>query len=208
MTVIGSHDRAPVVTRPLLLTRRMLLAGAAAASLWPVRSAGAQTRLQVPGGTFKPIPIALPDFSGGTPGDNEVARNVTQIITANLNRSGLFAPVDPAAFIERNLGVDGTPRFADWRAINAQALVTGRITRQTDGRLKSEFRLWDVLGGAQLNGQQYFTTPDNFRRIAHIISDSIYERLTGEKGYFDSRVVFVDETGPKERRVKRLALMD
>ena len=100
------------------------------------------------------------------------------------------------------------PRFPDWRAINAQALVTGRITRQADGRLKAEFRLWDVLGGAQLNGQQYFTTPDNFRRIAHIISDAIYERLTGEKGYFDSRVVFVDETGPKERRVKRLALMD
>ena len=100
------------------------------------------------------------------------------------------------------------PRFADWRAINAQALVTGRITRQPDGRLKAEFRLWDVLGGDQLAGQQYFTTPENWRRVAHIISDAIYERLTGEKGYFDSRVVFVDETGPKERRVKRLAIMD
>src|SRR4029077_11360285 len=150
----------------------------------------------------------LPDFSGGTPADGEVARNVTQIITANLSRSGLFAPVDPAAFIERNLGVDGTPRFGDWRAINAQALVTGRITRQTDGRLKSEFRLWDVLAGQQLAGQQYFTTPDNWRRIAHIISHAIYERLTGEKGYFDTRVVFIDETGPKDRRIKRLAIMD
>ena len=100
------------------------------------------------------------------------------------------------------------PRFPDWRTINAQALVTGRVTRQNDGRLKAEFRLWDVLAGQQLAGQQYFTTPDNWRRIAHIISDAIYERLTGEKGYFDSRVVFIDETGPAERRIKRLAIMD
>ena len=100
------------------------------------------------------------------------------------------------------------PHFPNWRTINAQALVTGRITRQSDGRLKAEFRLWDVLAGQQLAGQQYFTTPDNWRRIAHIISDAIYERLTGEKGYFDTRVVFVDETGPKERRIKRLAIMD
>ena len=92
--------------------------------------------------------------------------------------------------------------------INAQALVTGRMTRQPDGRLKAEFRLWDVFGGQQLTGQQYFTTPENWRRIAHIISDAIYERLTGEKGYFDTRIVFVDETGPKDRRVKRLAIMD
>jgi TolB protein len=100
------------------------------------------------------------------------------------------------------------PRFPDWRAINAQALVVGRITKQGDGRLKSEFRLWDVFAGSQLTGQQYFTSPDNWRRVAHIISDAIYERLTGEKGYFDSRIVFVDETGPKSQRVKRLALMD
>src|SRR4029077_16088816 len=95
---------------------------------------------------------------------------------------------------------DVAPRFPDWRAINAQALVTGRIPRQPAGRPKAQYRLWDGLGGAQLNGQQYFTTPDNFRRIAHIISDSIYERLTGEKGYFDSRAVFGAETGAKARR--------
>ena len=99
----------------------------------------------------------------------------------------------------RSSNIDALPRFADWRAINAQALVTGRITRQGDGRLKAEFRLWDVFAGQQLTGQQYFTTPDNWRRVAHIISDAIYERLTGEKGYFDSRVVFVDESGPKEQ---------
>src|SRR4029079_12794802 len=99
-------------------------------------------------------------------------------------------------------------RFDDWRTINAQALVTGRITRQPDGRLRAEYRLWDVFAGQQLDGKQYFSTQDNWRRIGHIISDAIYERLTGEKGYFDSRVVFVDENGPKNKRVKRLAIMD
>jgi TolB protein len=157
----------------------------------------------------QPIPIALPDFLGGSPADSEIARNITQVITANLRRSGLFAPIDPAAFIERIANTDAVPQFADWRTINAQALVTGRLKRQGgDGRLQAEFRLWDVFAGQQLTGQQYFTTPENWRRVAHIISDAIYERLTGEKGYFDTRVVYVDETGPKERRVKRLAIMD
>src|SRR6476661_5804518 len=127
---------------------------------------------------------------------------------SGLASSGLFAPIDPAAYIEKAINIDAAPQFQNWKTINAQALVTGRMTRQSDGRLKAEFRLWDVVSGQQLAGQQYFTSPEYWRRIAHIISDQIYERLTGEKGYFDSRVVFVDETGPKERRVKRLALMD
>ena len=156
----------------------------------------------------QPMPIAIPDFLGGAAGDTETAQGVSQIISANLKRSGLFAPIDPAAFLEKISSVDAVPHFPDWRTINAQALATGRVTRQSDGRLKAEFRLWDVLAGQQLAGQQYFTTPDNWRRIAHIISDAIYERLTGEKGYFDSGVVFVDETGPAERRIKRLAIMD
>ena len=144
----------------------------------------------------------------GTPADAEVGVGVTQVITNNLKRCGLFAPIDQAAFIEKISNIDAAPQFQSWKTINAQALVTGRMTRQGDGRLKAEFRLWDVNTGQQLTGQQYFTSPEYWRRIAHIISDQIYERLTGEKGYFDSRVVFVDESGSKERRVKRLALMD
>src|ERR1700681_1384444 len=193
----------------LTVTRRHALAlGAAAGSLTlATRRAGA-VRIDITEGNFQPLPIAIPNFFGGADSDNDTAVGVTQIITANLKGSGLFLPIDPAAFLEKLASVDNVPNFPNWRTINAQALVTGRITRQTDGRLKTEFRLWDVAAGQQLAGQQYFTTPDNFRRIAHIISDAIYERLTGEKGYFDSRVVFVDETGPKERRIKRLALMD
>jgi TolB protein len=203
--------QVPPVSRIPILTRRNALilgaSGLGAAALWN-HPARAVLRVDVNEGNVQPVPIAVTDFLAGSPGDAETARGVSQIITGNLRRSGLFAPIDPAAFIEKISNTDVAPRFADWRAINAQALVTGRVTRQPDGRLKAEFRLWDVLGGGQQAGQQYFTTPDNYRRIAHIISDAIYERLTGEKGYFDSRVVFVDETGAKERRVKRLAMMD
>jgi TolB protein len=172
------------------------------------RRAGAVVRLDITEGNFQPLPIAIPKFLAGGQDDGDTANAVTQIVTANLQRSGLFAPIDPAAYIERIASVDTVPRFPDWRNVNAQALVTGRIGRQADGRLQAEFRLWDVLAGQQLDGKQYLTTPDNWRRIAHIISDAIYERLTGQGGYFDTRVVFVDETGPAERRVKRLAIMD
>jgi TolB protein len=208
MTADGSNDNSAIGRRPLIITRRTMIVGAAIAAVLRPRAGHAQVRLDVTQGTVKPVPIALPDFLGGAPADGDVARNVTQVISANLKRSGLFEPVDPAAFIERIGNFDQVPRFGDWRTINAQALVTGRMTRQSDGRLKTEFRLWDVFAGQQLTGQQYFTVPDNWRRVAHIISDAIYERLTGEKGYFDSRVVFVDESGPKDRRIKRLAIMD
>ena len=191
-------------------TRRQFIAGAASAGLMlgGARTALGQARVTITGGEVAPLPIAIPGFVAGTAGDNEVANGVAQVITNNLKRSGLFAPIDPAAFIDKVSNIDAPPNFQNWKTISAQALVTGRVTRQPDGRLKAEFRLWDVATGQQLTGQQYFTSPEYWRRIAHIISDQIYERLTGEKGYFDSRVVFVDETGAKERRVKRLALMD
>ncbi|HEY1361391.1 MAG TPA: Tol-Pal system beta propeller repeat protein TolB [Xanthobacteraceae bacterium] len=193
------------------LSRRGLIvlgAGAAlgAASLAP-RRATAVLRLDVTQGSVQPVPIAIPDFIGMSSQDPAVGRNVSQIIASNLRRSGLFLPIDEASFLEKVSSIDTVPRFADWRQINAQALVTGRIS-QPDGRFKAEFRLWDVFGGEQLQAQQYTTAPDNWRRIAHIISDAIYERLTGEKGYFDSRIVFVDESGPRRQRLKRLALMD
>src|ERR1700756_4936016 len=193
------------------LDRRQILWGMAALGVLSggdVRNAFGQKRIIVPEGDFAPLPIAIPNFVAGTPSDGEVAVGVTQVITNNLKRSGLFAPIDQAAYIEKVVNIDAAPQFANWKTINAQALVTGRMTRQSDGRLKAEFRLWDVATGQQLTGQQYFTQPENWRRVSHIISDQIYERLTGEKGYFDSRVVFVDETGAAERRVKRLALMD
>src|ERR1700716_2939467 len=204
-------QRASAASWHALSRRRLIMLGGGAAAgalagLSPQR-ATAVLKLDVTSGNVQPIPIAVPDFVSVATQDPAAGRNVSQILPSNLQRSGLFAPIDQAAYIEKILTIDTLPRFADWRQINAQALVTGRVT-QGDGRLKAEFRLWDVFAGQHLHGQQYTTTPDNWRRIAHIISDAIYERLTGEKGYFDSRVVFVDESGPKDRRIKRLALMD
>jgi TolB protein len=193
--------------------RKLIVAGGVAAALAGLRAAPARAqqtvpRLVIPRGNVAPMPIAIPDFIGASPADAEIARMVTQVITNNLGRSGLFAPIDPAAFIERIANFDAVPRFPDWRAINAQALLVGRVGRQGDGRLRADFRLWDVFSGQQLEGKQYTAPIDNMRRIGHIISDATYERLTGDKGYFDTHVVFVDETGPADRRVKRLALMD
>jgi TolB protein len=196
-------SKVPFVTR-----RHFMIATGSTVAAFGFQSAWAQGRLKIDPDQFQPMPIAIPAFVPGSPADAQAGADVAGVITNNLKRSGLFAPIDPAAFIDRITNSDDPPRFQNWKQINAQALVVGRVTRQSDGRLKAEFRLWDVGTGQQLAGQSYVTSPEYWRRIAHIISDQIYERLTGEKGYFDSRVVFIDETGAAERRVKRLALMD
>jgi TolB protein len=156
-------------------------------------------------GTVAPIPIAIPIFTGDDP---KLAADVAQVLAADLERSGLFQPLDPASYLENIRDVNALPRFPDWRQIGAEALAVGRVTRGPDGKLMSEFRLWDVTSGKQLAGQRFTTGSSNWRRVGHLVADQVYERLTGEKGYFDTRVVFVDETGSKAKRVKRLAIMD
>ena len=156
-------------------------------------------------GTIAPIPIAVPLFVGDDP---QLAANVSDVLQADLERSGLFRPLDRASFLEQIRDVNAVPRFGDWRSVQADALVVGRVVNAGDGRVGAEFRLWDVASGKQLAGQRFSTSAQNWRRIAHMIADSVYERLTGEKGYFDTRVVFVDETGPAQNRIKRLAIMD
>jgi TolB protein len=148
-----------------------------------------------------PIPIAIPPLQGSALG-----AQIAGVITNNLGRCGLFRPIDPAAFVGADAPPDA-PNFANWKAVGAQALVTGRVEDQ-GGSARVEFRLWDVLPGQQIQGTAYTTTMANWRRIAHIISDVIYERLLGEKGYFDTRIVYIAGTGPRDRRIKRLAIMD
>src|SRR5579871_1198968 len=143
----------------------LLGGGLALATAAQPRWAHAQTQVPITKGDIKPIDIAIPAFVPGTPQDAEAADGVTQVITNNLRRSGLFNPIDPAAYVEKITSIDVPPQFNSWRQINAQALVTGRITRQGDGRLKAEFRLWDVFSGQQLTGQQYFTAAEFWRRI-------------------------------------------
>lgn len=187
------------------LLKTLLVAGLAFGSAYAVTApARAEVVIDVNKGNVEPLPIAVTDFLSG----DGLGAEIASIVTADLQRSGLFAPIDKAAFIEKISNPDAAPRFSDWQTINAQALVTGRITQEGDGRLRAEFRLWDVFGNEQLIGEQFFAAPDKKRRLAHIIADAIYERLTGEKGYFDTRIVFVDESGSKQNRVKRLAIMD
>jgi TolB protein len=203
-----SHADRSKMEMPFTRRRLMLTSAAAAATAAVMRPALATVQVQITAGNVQAMPIAIPDFLPGSAAEGDMPRNITQIITNNLSRSGLFAPIDQAAYLEKITNSDAVPRFPDWRTINAQALLVGKITRQPDGRINAQFRLWDVYGGSQLTGQQFVTSPDNWRRVGHIISDMVYERLTGDKGYFDTRVVFVDETGTKEQRIKRLAIMD
>ena len=184
-----------------LLSISLLCAGMAFAATQPAR---AVLEIDITQGVVEPLPIAITDFVA----NDQMGTDIASVIAADLKRSGLFAPIDKGAFIERISNPDAAPRFSDWTVINAQALVTGRVTKEADGRLRAEFRLWDTFAGQQLVGEQFFANPNNWRRVAHIIADAIYERLTGETGYFDTRIVYVDESGPKNQRVKRLAIMD
>ena len=184
-----------------MLTAAALTAGLVATATLP---AHALVEIDVNKGNIEPLPIAITDFLAS----DQIGAEITSIIAADLQRSGLFAPIDKGAFIEKISNPVAAPRVEDWKVINAQALVTGRVTQESDGRLRAEFRLWDTFAGQQLIGEQFFANKANTRRVAHIIADAIYERLTGEKGYFDTRVVFIDESGPKNARKKRLAIMD
>ena len=168
----------------------------------------AQLRVDITRGTVEPLPIAIPEFFGKTKYEAEIGRKIADLISADLERSGLFQPIDRRAFIQQVAALQVQPRFGDWRQINAQALVSGSTRSQQDGRLKVEFRLWDVFGGSQMTGLAYFTAPNNWRRVAHIIADEVYKRITGESGYFDTRVVYISESGPAKRRIKRLSIMD
>jgi TolB protein len=196
-----THSASPIPNRRFLALALVL------GALGMTSPARAVVELNITQGTIQPLPIAIADFAGDGSIDPQVARDVSNVVANDLRASGLFIPIDQAAFIEQGVGTDTMPRFEDWRVVNAQALVVGRIGA-SEGRLRAEFRLWDVFAGKQLAGEQFFARPKDARRIGHIIADAIYERITGEKGYFDTRIVFVDESGPKNKRVKRLAIMD
>lgn len=175
--------------------------------LWP-GVARAELRIDITRGVVEPMPIAVPHFRGETYDNREMGRQMAEIITNNLVRTGLFKSLNQKAFAQSGKDFHLDPDFGLWRAINAQALVTGSIGASSDGRTRVEFRLWDVYAEQQMTGMAYMTTPTNWRRIAHIISDAIYKRLTGEDGYFDTRLVYISETGTPDARVKRLAIMD
>ncbi len=184
------------------------LAGLAGGLVGGAGPARGELRIDITRGTVEPMPIAITNFIGGNEKESTHGRNISRVISANLERCGLFRPIDPKAFIQSAESLGNLPRFGDWRVLNAQALVQGKIQVVPDGRLRVEFRLWDVFAEQQMVGLAYHTAPDNWRRVSHIISDAIYKRITGEDGYFDTRIVYVAESGPARRRIKRLAIMD
>ena len=169
----------------------------------------AQVRLDITRGVIEPIPIAVSPFAGDDPALRETGLAIAELISANLERSGLFEVIDRRAYIQDPESLREPPRFAEWRPINAQALVTGIVSRPPgEPGLVIEFRLWDVFSGSQMRGLRYELRSEDWRRVGHQISDVIYERITGEPGYFDTKIVYVSQTGPKTRRIKRLAIMD
>lgn len=170
--------------------------------------AQAQVEIDITEGNVQAIPIAVSAFEGKTFEDQQAAQTVVQVIQADLAGTGLFEPLDPLSFIQKDASVLSVPKFSDWRVIKAQAVVVGSVERLPDRRIKAQYRLWDVFSGKQLSGEQFFIKNENWRRVGHVIADTIYKRLTGETGYFDTKVAFIDETGGKKRRVKRLAIMD
>ncbi len=176
------------------------------ATLFLIASHAFALEVDVSGGRINPLPIAITPFLSNE-GGGEAATTITDVISNDLLRSGYFNPLAPESFIEQIASFEQEPRFADWRQIQAKALVTGQVT-VAGGKVRAEFRLWDVSSQQQLAAQQFTASPKNIRRMGHLMADVIYKSLTGIDGYFDTRIVFVDETGPKDRRVKKLAIMD
>lgn len=227
------EDKAMINILRSSLSRRGLIAGASGSALLaaagrtpvyaqataPAQSAPAAAGTAAAGGgesavinvnraRAAPIPIAIPNLSGPDGASAKFGQDITQVITNDLTNCGLFRALPQQSFIQATQQQANVPDFKNWAAIGAQALVTGKAEVQSGGNLRVEFRLWDVLPQQQLQGTAYTTTQSNWRRIAHIIADVIYERLLGEKGYFDTRIAYISNTGPRDRRTKRLAIMD
>ena len=168
----------------------------------------AQLEIKLTEGNIKPLPIAVPDFIAQSPQAQQIAVDIATVVSRDLERSGLFAPIDKRAFLSRPAALAVRPNFVNWKPLSAQALIIGEARISADGQLSADFRLWDVFAEQPMIGLSLTTTPSNWRRIAHLIADAVYERITGERGYFDTRIVYISETGPLKRRIKRLSIMD
>jgi TolB protein len=188
---------------PVLALALAVLAGHA-----PALAQDGPLRIQITEGVIEPLPFAVPDFVAENAGAATLARDIARVVAADLEGTGLFREIPANAHISRVSSFDAPVAYADWKAINAQALITGAVSASGD-RVSVKFRVFDVFSGQPLGeGLQFAGSADGWRRMAHKVADQVYSRITGEGGYFDSRVVFVAESGPKDARAKRLAIMD
>ena len=178
-----------------------------------ISPAHAELEIDVRGATRNPMPIAIPEMIGNNGNfftkiiGNDYGDKVREVLVADLDRSGLFKILPTNSYIETLTSIDQQPKFVNWQAIKSQALVQSQIVELPNERIRVDFRLWDVASEQQLIGKSFTTTKSNWRRIAHVVADAIYERLTGDKGYFNTRIVYVSETGRATRRIKRSAMM-
>lgn len=186
----------------------LLLPLAAAFLALTLNGARAQLTVDITQGQIEPLPIAVPEFIAASPEAAQFAQDITRVVVNDLESSGLFRAVDPRAFLSTPTSVNVTPNFNNWRVLNAEALLIGQVDLLPDGNLRTQFRLWDVFAQTPLEGLRLSIGPDGWRRLGHKVADTVYERITGERGYFDTRVVYISETGPADQRVKRLAIMD
>ncbi len=181
-----------------------------------INNSNALIEVDITRGNLNPLPIAVsPLFQDDKTSKSfqnelnikDIGSEISKVIENNLKVSGLFDPLSKDAFLQKPDIAHLKPRFEDWNLIKSQALITGKVLIENE-KLKVEFRLWDVLAGKEMLALAFTTVPNNWRRVGHIITDKVYERLTGEKGYFDTRIIYVSEEGPKTQRVKKLAIMD
>ena len=180
------------------------------------KNAIALIEVDITRGNLNPLPIAVSPLSIDESSKKNfekllkkenIGSEISSLVEINLRASGLFNPLNKDAFLQAPDIANLKPRFEDWNLIKAQALITGKVNF-VDSKLRVEFRLWDILAGKEMMALAFTTVPSNWRRVGHIITDKVYERLTGEKGYFDTRIIYVAEEGPKTRRIKKLAIMD
>ena len=191
------------------LTLALTFALATLSLALPATAQQGPLRIEITEGVIEPLPVAVPPFIAENPAAEEFAENIAQVIAADLTGTGLFREIPRGAFISTPTIFGSPVQYSDWKAINAQALVTGAVRADAEGRITVKFRVFDVFADAQLgDGLQFGGAASSWRRMAHKVADAVYSRITGESGYFDSRVVFVAESGPKDARKKRLAVMD
>jgi len=187
----------------------LALSLALAAHSAPAQERSGPLRIEITQGVIEPVPIVVAPFLTENPAATDYAKRITEVIAADLAGTGLFRDIPHEAYISQVSGFDAPVAYADWKAINAEALIVGAVTLTSDNRLVVKFRLFDIYSGQPLGeGLQFAGGLDGWRRMAHKVADQVYARITGEGGYFDSRVVYVEESGPKDARKKRLAIMD
>ena len=165
-------------------------------------------RIKISSGQVEPLPIAIADFTGQEGKANEIGRKISEVISNNLVGSGQFKALESAAFIAPPTSPSVRPNFTDWSPLGVKALITGSVKSINNQQVEVEFRLWDVVAQTDLIGLRLIVDSKAWRRVAHIISDEIFQRLSGDSGYFDTRIVYVAESGPQNKRLKRLAIMD